>query len=154
MPKRGAIALSLTALALVLLLNFQSPSGIDVARGTSGTGGTGRIGISGGAASGTGTGGTAQVTGARTIAGPTVSTRFGSVQVSVTVDGSQITDVIALQLPDGDRRSSSISSRAEPVLRSQALQAQSAAIDGVSGATYTSEAYAQSLQAALDGAGS
>ena len=60
---------SLTALALVLLLNFQSPSGIDVARGTSGTGGTGRIGISGGAASGTGTGGTAQVTGARTIDG-------------------------------------------------------------------------------------
>jgi uncharacterized protein with FMN-binding domain len=160
MPKRGAIALSLTALALVLLLNFQVPAGMDVARGASGTGGggTGAIGTTGttgGTASGTGSGGSpAQVTGTRTITGPTVNTRWGPVQVSVTVEGSQLTDVTALQLPDGDRRSSSISSRVEPILRSQALQVQGAAIDGVSGATYTSQAYAQSLQAALDGAGS
>ena len=60
------------------------------------------------------------------------------------------TDVTALQLPDGDPRSSQISQYAEPYLRQSVLQAQSAAIDMVSGATYTSQAYAQSLQSALD----
>ena len=70
----------------------------------------------------------------------------------IVVDG-ELTDVVAIQLPADDRRSASISSRAEHVLRSEALTAQSAAIDGVSGATYTSDAYEQSLQAALDSAG-
>jgi uncharacterized protein with FMN-binding domain len=82
-----------------------------------------------------------------------VSTRWGSVQVAVTLESGQITDVQALQLPDGDRRSASISQRVEPVLRSQVLSAQGADIDGISGATYTSIAYARSLQAALDSAG-
>ena len=59
----------------------------------------------------------------------------------------------ALQLPDGDRRSAQISSRVSRRFASQALQAQSADIDGISGATYTSVAYARSLQAALDSAG-
>jgi len=58
----------------------------------------------------------------------------------------------ALELPSGGR-SSQISRFVEPILRSEALQAQSANIDGVSGATYTSTAYAQSLQSALDSAG-
>ncbi len=85
--------------------------------------------------------------------GPVVGTRFGSVQVEVKLDGTKIVDVAALQLPSGDRRTNQISSYAEPILRSEALQAQSASIDGISGATYTSNAYAQSLQAALDSAG-
>jgi uncharacterized protein with FMN-binding domain len=172
MPKRGAVALSLTALALVLLLNFQVPSGIDVARGAGGTGSTGGTALGTGIgpaqgsgntpaqgngnapAQGSGNGsGAAPLTGSQTFTGPTVNTRFGPVQVSVTLDGSQITEVTALQLPAGDRRSSQISNRAEPILRSEALQAQGAAIDGVSGATYTSTAYATSLQAALDSAG-
>ncbi len=143
MPKRGAFALALTALALVLLLSFRTPSGVDTAGGT---------GTTANAATGAGTG-TSQVAAERTVTGPTVSTRWGDVQVSVTVDGSQLTDVTALQLPDGDGRSSSISARVEPTLRSQALAAQGANIDGVSGATYTSVAYARSLQAALDSAG-
>ena len=82
-----------------------------------------------------------------------VDTRYGPVQVEITVANGQLTDVTALQLPSDDRRSASISSRAEPMLRSEALAAQSASIDGVSGATYTSDGYAQSLQAALDAAG-
>ncbi len=82
-----------------------------------------------------------------------MDTRYGPVQVEVTLDGSTITAIAAIQLPGGDRRSEQISNRAEPTLQSEALQAQSANIDGVSGATYTSEAYAQSLQAALDDAG-
>ena len=143
MPKRGAVALGLTALALVLLLNFRTPS--ELAAVTT----VDRPGVTG--ASGT-TGGTAQA-GSQTLTGPVVSTRWGPVQVEITVDGGRLTDVAALQLPDGDRRSASISTRVEPTLRSQALSAQSASIDGVSGATYTSIAYARSLQAALDDAG-
>ena len=84
--------------------------------------------------------------------GPVVSTRFGPVQVEVVVAKGKVTDVVALQLPTG-RRSGQISNYAEPILHDEALQAQSANIDLVSGATYTSDAYAQSLQAALDQAG-
>ena len=64
----------------------------------------------------------------------------------------KVTDVVALELPTG-RRSGQISQYAGPILRQEALQAQSAKIDLVSGATYTSDAYTQSLQAALDQAG-
>ena len=147
-PKRGAFALGLTAIALVLLLNFQTPSQVPVAPRTGATGGA----VAGVGSAGTG-GASAQAAGAKTIAGPVVNTRFGPVQVSVTVEAGQITDIAAMQLPSGDRRSAQISSRSEPTLRSEALTAQSANIDGVSGATYTSEAYARSLQAALDSAG-
>ncbi len=94
------------------------------------------------------------VTSDGTLVGQPVSFRFGTVQVQVTISGGRITDVTALQLPAGDPRSSQISQYAEPYLRESVLQAQSAAIDLVSGATYTSEAYAQSLQSALDQANS
>ena len=81
-----------------------------------------------------------------------VDTQFGPVQVRIDVAAGRIADVVALQLPTG-RHSGQISSYSEPILRQEALQAQSAKIDIVSGATYTSDAYAQSLQAALDQAG-
>lgn len=169
MPKRGAFALVMTALAVVLLLGFRTPEDIAAitggdlqagVSGTLGTTGTTADGTTGGASDGTtgddATGGasgpTAQVQ-ARTVTGPVVSTRWGTVQVEITVEDGQLTDVAAIQLPDGDRRSASISSQVEPTLRSQALSAQSGHIDGVSGATYTSDAYARSLQAALDTAG-
>ncbi len=69
--------------------------------------------------------------------------------MQVTISNGQITSVSALQLPTGGR-SGQISNYVEPILSSEALTAQSANIDIVSGATYTSEAYAQSLQSALD----
>ena len=84
------------------------------------------------------------------MTGDVVSTRFGDIQVQVTISGGVIADVAALQLPSGDRHSSQISNAVEPMLREAALSAQSANIDLVSGATYTSRAYAQSLQSALD----
>ena len=152
MPKRGAVALGLTALALVLLLNFRTPSEIAAVATTDRPGVTGTSSTTGTRGSTGSTGGSAQA-GSRTLAGTVVNTRFGPVQVQITVDGGKVTDVAALQLPSGDRRSASISSRVEQTLRSQALTAQSASIDGVSGATYTSIAYARSLQAALDTAG-
>ncbi len=78
---------------------------------------------------------------------------YGDVQVRVTLNGSKIVDVQALKLPSDRSRSARISNAAGPILRTEALQAQSAHIDLVSGATYTSESYAQSLQGALDRAG-
>ena len=67
--------------------------------------------------------------------------------------GGKITDVQAVQLPETDPRSAQISSFAAPQLRQSVLSAQSANIDAVSGATYTSDGYKQALQSALDRAG-
>jgi uncharacterized protein with FMN-binding domain len=97
----------------------------------------------------TGTGGNASAYADGTFTGPAESTRFGPVQVQVTTRGGKITAVQALVLPSG-RKSTAINAQAAPVLESEALADQDAQLDIVSGATYTSEAYAASLQAALD----
>jgi uncharacterized protein with FMN-binding domain len=78
---------------------------------------------------------------------------YGVVQVRVTLDGNQITDVTPVSLPQGGR-SGDISGYAVPQLLREALAAQSARIDTVSGASYTSAGYAESLQSALDKRGS
>jgi uncharacterized protein with FMN-binding domain len=88
----------------------------------------------------------------RTVTGALVSTPYGQVQVQVSLLGKRITNVTALHLTDSSDTSVQISASAEPTLRSEALSAQSANIDLVSGATYTSEGYKASLQAALDAA--
>jgi uncharacterized protein with FMN-binding domain len=88
----------------------------------------------------------------RTVDGGVASTQYGNVQVAITVTGSRITDVTALHLTDSSGHSARISAYAAPILRREALAAQSAQIDMVSGATYTSEAYRQSLQSAIDAA--
>jgi uncharacterized protein with FMN-binding domain len=82
--------------------------------------------------------------------GAVVGTPYGDVQVELVTAGTRITDVRALQLTDANQHSRDISASAAPALRREALRAQSASIDTVSGATYTSEGYRQSLQAALD----
>jgi uncharacterized protein with FMN-binding domain len=87
---------------------------------------------------------------ARTIAGAPVQQPYGTVQVSVTINGGRITDVRTLAVPLDSGRSQAINSQAAPLLRQEALRVQSARIDVISGATYTSDAYAQSLQSALD----
>ncbi|VXB87645.1 FMN-binding domain-containing protein [Arthrobacter sp. 9V] len=89
---------------------------------------------------------------AATYDGASVQTRFGTVQVQVTIQDGKITEVTALQLTDAERKSAQISSRAAPVLRSEVLQAQSANVQTIGGATVTSDAYLSSLQAALDAA--
>lgn len=99
---------------------------------------------------GTSNGQAASSGGTVTIVGSTVQTPFGPVQVSVTFSGSKITDAQALQSPNWHRQSVSINSYAIPQLNQEAVAAGSAQINAVSGATYTSEAYAQSLQAAID----
>jgi uncharacterized protein with FMN-binding domain len=85
-----------------------------------------------------------------TVNGPTEQTRYGPVQVQVTISGKRITGVKTLQQPSGDDRSIQIASDAIPQLRAETLTAQSAQIDSVGGATYTSAGYQQSLQGALD----
>ena len=87
------------------------------------------------------------------VAGDTVQTRYGPVQVQVAVSGSTITDVAVLQYPDGDGRSVQINQYALPQLINETLDAQGSGISMVSGATYTSQGYLQSLQSALDQAG-
>ncbi|MFC5833282.1 FMN-binding protein [Nonomuraea insulae] len=88
--------------------------------------------------------------GIRNVDGDTVDTRWGPVQVRITVTGSKITDVQVLRSPDGNRRDLEISDTALPILRQETLSAQSAKIDAVSGATYTSDGYTRSLQSAID----
>ncbi len=86
----------------------------------------------------------------RTVDGDAVDNQYGTVQVRVTLLGNRITGVTALQMPFDRERSAYISQQAGPYLQQETLQAQSAQIDIVSGATYTSDSYAQSLQSALD----
>jgi len=84
------------------------------------------------------------------ITGQTVRTRYGLVQVEVTLSSDGISDVQALQLPFDRSYSARISRYVAPILREEALRAQHSGIDLISGATYTSTAYAMSLQSALD----
>ena len=84
------------------------------------------------------------------VTGRTIQTRYGPVQAAVTFKGSRITDVTVLQTPNRDGRSIQIASRAVPTLHDEVLRSQSAHIDTVSGATYTSDGYAQSVQSAID----
>jgi uncharacterized protein with FMN-binding domain len=89
----------------------------------------------------------------RTYTGPVVENPYGPVQIAVVEQGGKIVDVKALQLPTEHRLSQEISEQVAPMLRTEALQAQSAEINVVSGATLTSEGFASSLQAALQQVG-
>jgi uncharacterized protein with FMN-binding domain len=92
--------------------------------------------------------GTSKVSGVFT--GPTTEMEYGPVQVAIDVRGGKITDIKALQYPVDRPRSQFINSQAVPLLRSEVLQAQSANINLISGATFTSQAFATSLQAAIE----
>jgi len=85
--------------------------------------------------------------------GSAVQTQFGSVQVQVTITGGKLSDVVPLKLTDRGNRSVQISNQAAPMLRQEVLAAQSAQVDSIGGATYTSQGYLSSLQSALDQAG-
>ena len=88
-----------------------------------------------------------------TYDGSVVNTRFGTVQVQAVISGGKITDVIAVKLTDTDRKSIQISQQVAPMVRSEVLTAQSAKVANISGGTYTTQAYLQSLQSARDAAG-
>jgi uncharacterized protein with FMN-binding domain len=84
-----------------------------------------------------------------TFTGPSVFVRFGNVQVRIVVSGGRVADLQAIDLPSDRSRSVEISQFSGPVLRQEAIRAQSARINVVSGATYTSFGYAQSIEGAL-----
>ena len=89
----------------------------------------------------------------KTVTSDAVATQYGDVQLKVTVAGGKITKIAAIQLPSNDPKSVAIAGYAEPLLRQSALAKQSANVDVVSGATYTSEGYRAALQSALDKTG-
>ncbi|WP_432586080.1 FMN-binding protein [Streptomyces sp. HD1123-B1] len=87
----------------------------------------------------------------RTVTGDEARTQYGPVQVRLTVSGTKITAAQAVKTPDSEPQSVQIAKNAVPKLNQQAVAA--AKVDTVSGATYTSQGYATSLQSALDKAG-
>jgi uncharacterized protein with FMN-binding domain len=91
--------------------------------------------------------------GGSTVSGPVAQTRWGPVQIQLTLKNGKITGVSVVQYPNENPRDQEINAQALPILVQETLDAQSANIDMVSGATVTSDGYLQSLQGALDGAG-
>ena len=118
--------------------------------GTTGSGetGSGSSGSSGSPGSSADSGSSSSV--AKTYTGDAVSTRFGDVQVQITVKKGKVTKSSVTQVPWSNGRDQEINSYAVPILNSEAVDAQSASIDMVSGATYTSQGYIGSLQSAID----
>lgn len=161
--KRVLLAITGTVMGLVGLLSFKSHSTADTAGALPSAGlaggatSTASPTTSAGTGSSSGTGSAASTgssaTSAKTFSGSAVQTRYGTVQVGITVSGTKITNVSFLQLTSDDPRSAEINSEAGPQLLQETLDAQSANIDTISGATYTTDGYVQSLQSALDQAG-
>jgi uncharacterized protein with FMN-binding domain len=121
--------------------------------GSTSTGGSGTSGSTSGSSGSSGSSSgssSSSSSAARTYDGDTAQTRWGPVQVRITVQGGKITNAEAVVYPNGNGRDVEINSYALPVLNQEAVQAQSANIDMVSGATVTSDGYLQSLQSAID----
>lgn len=175
--KRIAYAMLATVSGLVLLFSYRTSTGAEIptanaaapaaSTGTSGSGtgsGSGSTpsdstsGSGTGSGSTTGTDGTGSTTGTTTssglkdgtFTGDAASTRYGPVQVQVTVSGGSIASVDVVEYPNENPRDRQINQQAVPMLVSETTSAQSAQIDMISGATYTSRGYQQSLQSALD----
>jgi uncharacterized protein with FMN-binding domain len=162
--RRAVLTLGGTIAGLAALLSFKThslaapvaaPSASAAATGTSQmmTSGTGRSTAGsavGPAASATPKASTSAAAATRTVTGTVANTTYGPMQVQVTLAGTKITKVTVLQRTDDGSESDQIDSTAIPMLTSETLAAQSAHIDAVSGASYTSSGYIQSLQSALD----
>jgi uncharacterized protein with FMN-binding domain len=162
--RRAILALGGTVAGLAALLSFKShplaapapsPATPPASAGTSqaaasGTGSSSAAPAVGDTASAAPKASTTAAATARTVTGTVVDTQRGPMQVQVTLTGTRITKVTVLQRTDDGTESDQIDATAIPKLTSETLVAQSARIDAVSGATYTSSGYIQSLQSALD----
>ena len=160
--RRVVLALGGTIAGLVMLLSFRTHMGLTAVAGVSGAGG--KAGSGGTSASGTG-GSAGSAGGAATAApapvsagsgtgaavtGNVIMTGYGPTQVQVTLNAGKIVNVTVLQHTDDGVNSQMIDGRALPLLNNETLTAQSAKINAVSGASYTSAGYIKSLQSALD----
>ena len=142
--RRIVLAFLTTVTVVVLLFGYSTSTSSTAADGT----------VVAAPATGSATGTAAgTAVGATTVTGDAASTRWGPVQVALTVADGKVTAVQVVQQPDGNGRDQQINARALPVLVQETLDAQSADVDMVSGATVTSEGYLESLQSALDRAG-
>ncbi len=173
--RRTMITIGGTVAGLAALLAFKSHPAADASAAGSpgatpsptlavgpssagGAGGAGSAGSAGGAGNAGGAGSATSSSGAsasasratRTVTGTVANTQYGPMQVQLVLTGKRITKVNVLQQTDTGQQSSQIDSFALPKLTSETLTAQSARIDAVSGASYTSQGYIQSLQSALD----
>lgn len=148
--RRIVLALMGTLSGLVLVFSYHTSTSsaasagtaTNTANGAGTTGGSSGATTSAGASSGTsGTSGT--------FTGDAVQTRWGTVQVQITVKDGTVTKAEAVQYPQDNPRDQEINAYAVPALNQEVVQAQSAGIDTVSGATVTSDGYLQSLQSAF-----
>ncbi|MFF4565340.1 FMN-binding protein [Streptomyces sp. NPDC001435] len=151
--RRIVLASAATVSGMVLLLSLKPHTSPALAVGTRSPVPSSSASASAGGSSGGSSSSSKSTTGTKTVTGDSVQTRWGPVQVRVTVKNGKLTKVTAVTYPQDNPRDQEISSYAIPQLRREALAAQSAEIDTVSGATYTSDGYRQSLQSALDSAG-
>jgi uncharacterized protein with FMN-binding domain len=138
MFKRSMVAGFLTTGALILLLSFKTPTPTNFSY----TQPNQTPGINQSPATHSNYSGQ--------LTGQSIQIPYGPVQVKVVFQNGQIVDVQTLQLPSDQQRSAMIAQYAAPQLRSEVLQAQNAQVNTISGATYTSQGYLQSLQSALD----
>jgi uncharacterized protein with FMN-binding domain len=155
---RAPIVLSATVAGLAVTLGFHAhapasppppPTAAASAPSAAGSASSGSTPAAGASSSTT----KSAATSAKTVTSDVVPNQYGNVQLRVTVSNGKITKIEALQIPQNDRKSAEINAYAEPMLQASALQAQSANIDTVSGATFTSDGYKTALQSALDQAG-
>ncbi|WP_441249861.1 FMN-binding protein [Kitasatospora sp. McL0602] len=161
--RRAVVTTSATLAGVVLLLSLKTPesgghlgaatkvissapSGASDASDTSGASGASPSASASASAPAT-------ATASRSITGTAADTRYGAVQVRVTLAGKKISRIDVLQYPTESHRDQEINTYALPQLNQEAMDAQSAQIDVVSGATYTSDGYTRSLQSALDQVG-
>lgn len=156
--RRNTLWVLATVSALVLLFSYRTS--------TMGTGGGGSGSTSVAAPRATATGGPAgdgtpspsqspasdqrAATSDGTFTGTAAQTKWGPVQVTITVSNGKITKVTVPVHPNSSRHDQQINSRALPILIKATLAAQSYDVDTVSGATVTSEGYRESLQSAID----
>ena len=146
--RRAPIVIMSTAVGLGGVLGFKAREPAPAQRAAA-TAGPSTTASSAKATTKTRTGSGAS-SGTKTATGDSIPTQYGNAQVRATVSGGQITKIVALQLQGNDPKSVQISSYAEPILQQSALAKQTAAVDVVSGASYTSASYEASLQSALD----
>jgi uncharacterized protein with FMN-binding domain len=155
--RRNVLWLASTATAVALMFGYHTSTS-EALPTTTGTVATAPAtpGTTSGPTTGTGsTGGTTtgSTSTGTTYTGSVAQTRWGPVQVAITVAGGKVTDVTVPQYPTGNGKDREINAYAVPELTQETLSAQSADIDMVSGATVTSQGYLTSLQSALDQAG-
>jgi uncharacterized protein with FMN-binding domain len=159
--RRVILAIVTTAVGLVLLLSFKSHSAsVGLASSSIGSPNQNQTGTSTGTTKSAGSkpggsksGSSGSGSGSKTVDGSVAQTIYGPIQVDITVKNGKVTAVNVPVYPNGTMRDAQINQFALPQLIQETIAANSANIDAISGASYTSQGYISSLQSAIDQAG-